>query len=633
MLADRPAESILLDVGAHHGSTLAPFAARGWHVFAFEPDPSNRKVLTARFGAESNVTIDGRAVSDAIAEDIPFFASEESSGISSLHRFHPSHREVARVATTTLAAFAEEQSLEAFDVLKVDTEGHELAVLRGLNWERARPSVVLCEFEDRKTARHDFDQLALFLVKLGYTVFVSEWHPIVRYGVRHDWRRLARYPCRLIDPLAWGNLMAFREAPDLEVVQRAARRWLSIASPGLGARRPLWAAADRMWLTALRLRERVARVPGARRAYHAARRLVAFFEGRWPPVVAVLAVVLQAVALAGAPYAWIVGALAALLFLLLIAHAGMSGREAATRALRSAAKADATTQESAKRIGSLEAELRKVAATARGAAEQVRGLDVEDLIATQGKLNTANVGHFQPFNRRLTGAHIERLREAWLPALGLELDARALAYLAHRVCLVEDRCVGRLATSVEDMLLRILVAQAVRRPRLAVLEIGVLFGVGLAALYETCFGRFEQIRLAALDPLEGYYDRGAHDVATAAPVSRAVFERNMRRCGVPLEDVLVIPYPSGDQRALEAAAAERYDLLIIDGDHGFEGVRSDFERYRPLVEPGGFIVFDDFGAPEWPDIKAFVNAEVRVRADLALVGADWRTAVFRVDAQ
>jgi predicted O-methyltransferase YrrM len=35
------------------------------------------------------------------------------------------------------------------------------------------------------------------------------------------------------------------------------------------------------------------------------------------------------------------------------------------------------------------------------------------------------------------------------------------------------------------------------------------------------------------------------------------------------------------------------DLLFIDGDHTYEGVRSDYETYAPLVAPGGLIVFHD----------------------------------------
>ena len=35
------------------------------------------------------------------------------------------------------------------------------------------------------------------------------------------------------------------------------------------------------------------------------------------------------------------------------------------------------------------------------------------------------------------------------------------------------------------------------------------------------------------------------------------------------------------------------DLLFIDGDHSFEGVKKDWEMYSPLVRPGGIVVFHD----------------------------------------
>jgi predicted O-methyltransferase YrrM len=35
------------------------------------------------------------------------------------------------------------------------------------------------------------------------------------------------------------------------------------------------------------------------------------------------------------------------------------------------------------------------------------------------------------------------------------------------------------------------------------------------------------------------------------------------------------------------------DVLLIDGDHSYEGVRRDFDLYTPLVRPGGLIILHD----------------------------------------
>lgn len=36
------------------------------------------------------------------------------------------------------------------------------------------------------------------------------------------------------------------------------------------------------------------------------------------------------------------------------------------------------------------------------------------------------------------------------------------------------------------------------------------------------------------------------------------------------------------------------DLLFIDGDHSYKGIMGDFNNYFPLVNSGGYIIFDDY---------------------------------------
>jgi hypothetical protein len=37
----------------------------------------------------------------------------------------------------------------------------------------------------------------------------------------------------------------------------------------------------------------------------------------------------------------------------------------------------------------------------------------------------------------------------------------------------------------------------------------------------------------------------------------------------------------------------KYDVLFIDGDHSYEGIKKDYEMYRGLVRKGGIIAFHD----------------------------------------
>ena len=211
-------DRIMLDVGACKGDSLAPFAEGGWTVYAFEPDDENRAELNRRWGHNTNVHIDARAVSDKAATDLPFFRSPVSDGISSLAAFHESHESAGLVDATTIAEFTAEHELGQIGYLKVDTEGFDMFVLEGVDWDREPPDVILCEFENAKTRPlgYSFDDLASFLVDRGYGVVVSEWYPVVEYGQTHRWRSFAQYPCPLADSEAWGNLIAVRDSDEAQ---------------------------------------------------------------------------------------------------------------------------------------------------------------------------------------------------------------------------------------------------------------------------------------------------------------------------------------------------------------------------------------------------------------------------------
>ena len=206
---------VMIDVGAHYGGALSPFARSGWQVYAFEPDSVNREKLLASYGNLQNVHIDCRAVADKPQEKAILYRSQESTGISGLSSFHPSHQVGEKVDVTTLTCFLSRYEIEykELDFLKIDTEGFDLQVLQGFPWHKTLPRVILCEFEDSKSIPlgYTFYDLANFLVGYGYKLIVSEWYPIKRYGIQHDWRRFAKYPCNLEDSNAWGNIFAAKE--------------------------------------------------------------------------------------------------------------------------------------------------------------------------------------------------------------------------------------------------------------------------------------------------------------------------------------------------------------------------------------------------------------------------------------
>lgn len=203
----------MIDVGAHWGSSLINFAKNDWRVFGFEPDPVNREKLAKRIEEYPNVSIDQRAVSDVSGDLVSFFTSEVSSGISGMSSFHESHVQSGKVETIRLSDFCAENEVKQIDFLKIDTEGFDLMVLKGFDWNKqSPPKFIVTEFEDRKTLPlgYSFLDQVDFLQDKGYFVIVSEWNPIVEYGVQHKWKRFVKDSSLVNDPAAWGNLIACR---------------------------------------------------------------------------------------------------------------------------------------------------------------------------------------------------------------------------------------------------------------------------------------------------------------------------------------------------------------------------------------------------------------------------------------
>ena len=211
---------VMIDVGAHYGESLSPFLFDNWKVFAFEPDPENMKELQS-LTKSRNLILDTRGCSNKSVTDINFYKSNISTGISSMSAFDKTHTQSNKIDTVTIKDFADEKNISEVGFLKIDTEGHDLFVLEGIPWDIIKPEVIVAEFEDRKTINlgYCYHDMAKILIDNGYTVLISEWHPIQQYGSKHKWRSLNRYPYNLIDSNGWGNMIAFRDPSLASIIE------------------------------------------------------------------------------------------------------------------------------------------------------------------------------------------------------------------------------------------------------------------------------------------------------------------------------------------------------------------------------------------------------------------------------
>ena len=138
---------VCLDIGAHAGLYSLLFARRGSRVFAFEPLPANlawlgRTLRANRVAGVAAITVVPWALSDR--EGTTSFREGEHS---SEGRLDPAGRQPAYA--TTCDAFCAFAGIRP-DVLKIDVEGEEAAVLRGAAGILAalRPAILLSTHGD-----------------------------------------------------------------------------------------------------------------------------------------------------------------------------------------------------------------------------------------------------------------------------------------------------------------------------------------------------------------------------------------------------------------------------------------------------------------------------------------------------
>jgi FkbM family methyltransferase len=124
-----PGCRVVFDVGAHVGewTALALGIAPALQMHCFEPSPASYARLEARFGALANVRLSKTGLS-AEPGDATLHVHEREPDRNSLY---PGGESSERVRLRTLDEYCESEGIDRIDYLKVDTEGHELAVLKG----------------------------------------------------------------------------------------------------------------------------------------------------------------------------------------------------------------------------------------------------------------------------------------------------------------------------------------------------------------------------------------------------------------------------------------------------------------------------------------------------------------------
>ena len=172
---------VALDVGANKGSYLYSMArwAGASPVVAFEPQRALAQYLTAacqRSGLR-NVTVENLALSNQTGELNLFVPGDSHSPGASLEASIADKTDCRKetVSVTTLDLYAAEKLGGPVRVIKIDVEGHELAVVQGALdlIRRDKPLLVIeCEARHMPAGKTVQDFVAM-VVSLGYTATLA----------------------------------------------------------------------------------------------------------------------------------------------------------------------------------------------------------------------------------------------------------------------------------------------------------------------------------------------------------------------------------------------------------------------------------------------------------------------------
>lgn len=141
---------VVFDVGSHFGEWSQQLLAQPGSrptLFAFEP--SAHSAARARSTLGDKAELQQLALSDEVGE-ASLHVVHEGAGSNSLIRFADPARstsDIEQVAVSTVDEFCAQRKLGNVTLLKIDAEGHDLAVMRGAQEALSNQGIDLIQFE------------------------------------------------------------------------------------------------------------------------------------------------------------------------------------------------------------------------------------------------------------------------------------------------------------------------------------------------------------------------------------------------------------------------------------------------------------------------------------------------------
>lgn len=147
-------------------------------------------------------------------------------------------------------------------------------------------------------------------------------------------------------------------------------------------------------------------------------------------------------------------------------------------------------------------------------------------------------------------------------------------------------------------------------PSPAIAEIGVLYGRSLLYLAYSCLASgCQQAHLYGIDPLGRPWLRDGSGGTVVSPLEAL---RALTEYGTDAELRLIQLVQLESVAASVAFGDRAFDLVMIDGDHSYDGVIEDIDHWLPKIRAGGVLAGHDFGH-QYPGVKRAVRERFQMR--------------------
>jgi FkbM family methyltransferase len=191
-------DGFYIDIGNGHpvyDNVSFAFYLRGWNGITVEPNPWLSQLANGTRPRDKNI----QTLIGATRGEASFHLVNDYHGLSTMIADHARQAQsefgkasqASKMPVTTLQALCEQYAPASFEFLKIDVEGAEEDVIRGGDWKRFRPKVVVIEALAPYTLAPAWDSWEPVLSAHGYRY--ARFDSLNRYYVAEEEKQIVQF--------------------------------------------------------------------------------------------------------------------------------------------------------------------------------------------------------------------------------------------------------------------------------------------------------------------------------------------------------------------------------------------------------------------------------------------------------